>query len=92
MTAKEFLTGIRGCPYHHPAQGSLVSSQHPEQPSNSDILYLQSQDGNIYRSEPREAGVSPELSALQDFFPRDIGWIKEATGTSELCLATSRFR
>lgn len=50
--------------------------------SDSDeVLYLQSQDGNIYRSE---AGMrdEPELTSFQKVIQRDVPWMKEAMGTS----------
>ncbi|KAK6908025.1 hypothetical protein I203_102026 [Kwoniella mangroviensis CBS 8507] len=42
--------------------------------------YLQSQDGNIYRSTPHPDG-SPELEVFQDHIQRDVEWMKEATGS-----------
>lgn len=50
--------------------------------SDSDeVLYLQSQDGNIYRSE---AGMrdEPELTSFQKVVQRDVPWMREAMGTS----------
>lgn len=58
-----------------------------------DILYLQSQDGNIYRSTPGANGP-PELAVFQRFIERDITWMKEATGgpaeAVNLWIGTSR--
>ncbi|OCF37197.1 hypothetical protein I316_01104 [Kwoniella heveanensis BCC8398] len=45
-----------------------------------EAYYLQSQDGNIYRSEPRPSG-EPELKMFQEYIRRDVEWIKEATGS-----------
>lgn len=62
-------------------------------PNNAEILYLQSQDGNIYRSTPGQRGP-PELAAFQDHIARDVGWMKEATGSSadavNMWIGTSR--
>lgn len=62
-------------------------------PNSADILYLQSQDGNIYRSTPGVRGP-PELAAFQDHIDRDVAWMKEATGSSaeavNLWIGTSR--
>lgn len=46
-----------------------------------EIHYLQSQDGNIYRSTPGARGP-PELADFQPFIERDTVWMKEATGYS----------
>jgi hypothetical protein len=46
---------------------------------SAEILYLQSQDGNIHRAAPGARG-EPELAALQGVVSRDIAWMKEATG------------
>lgn len=58
-----------------------------------DVLYLQSQDGNIYRSTPGARGP-PELAEMQEYIERDIAWMKEATGDSaeavNLWIGTSR--
>jgi jumonji domain-containing protein 7 len=48
---------------------------------SKEVLYLQSQDGNIFRSEPGPRG-SPELATFQGFVARDIEWMREATGNS----------
>ncbi|WWC88527.1 uncharacterized protein L201_003438 [Kwoniella dendrophila CBS 6074] len=48
--------------------------------ANGEAYYLQSQDGNTYRSTPRPYG-SPELEAFQNYIERDIQWMKEATGS-----------
>lgn len=44
-----------------------------------EALYLQSQDGNIFRSE---AEREPELAPFQAVVARDIAWMAEATGHS----------
>jgi jumonji domain-containing protein 7 len=50
--------------------------------SNSkEIVYLQSQDGNIYRSPPRPDS-QPQLEKLQEFIEPDVRWMEEALGTS----------
>jgi jumonji domain-containing protein 7 len=49
--------------------------------SHDEALYLQSQDGNIYRSEPGARG-SPELATFQSVVARDVSWMKEASGGS----------
>ena len=56
-------------------------------PQSKDILYLQSQNGNVYRST---GPGSPELAAFQDHFERDIPWMQEATGEggTNHCLLT----
>ncbi|EJT49014.1 hypothetical protein A1Q1_01925 [Trichosporon asahii var. asahii CBS 2479] len=46
-----------------------------------EIHYLQSQDGNIYRSTPGARGP-PDLADFQPFIERDTVWMKEATGYS----------
>ncbi|EKC97761.1 hypothetical protein A1Q2_07960 [Trichosporon asahii var. asahii CBS 8904] len=48
---------------------------------DDEIHYLQSQDGNIYRSTPGARGP-PELADFQPFIERDTVWMKEATGYS----------
>jgi jumonji domain-containing protein 7 len=51
-------------------------------PQTDEVVYLQSQDGNIYRSEPRYEGwEGPELKPLQAFVKRDVDWMHEALGT-----------
>lgn len=47
----------------------------------TEVLYLQSQDGNIYRATPGLRGP-PELADFQPFIARDITWMEEATGGS----------
>jgi jumonji domain-containing protein 7 len=48
-----------------------------------EVLYLQSQDGNIYRSEPRYDGWGgSELKVLQNYVERDVHWMSEALGES----------
>ena len=44
-----------------------------------EVLYLQSQDGNVYRSEPGMRD-EPELASFQSAFVPDIPWMREATG------------
>jgi hypothetical protein len=41
-------------------------------------MYLQSQDGNVYRSEARAGG--DELQGMRPFLRRDVTWMKEAVG------------
>lgn len=64
-----------------------LTSEEPE------VLYLQSQDGNVYRSTPGARGPS-ELADFQTFIERDVTWMKEATGSSaeavNLWIGTSR--
>ena len=55
---------------------------HLREPNRSDILYLQSQDGNIYRTDPRMGGE--ELKGMRRYIQRDISWMVEATGRSNL--------
>lgn len=43
-----------------------------------EIIYLQSQDGNIYRSHPRPGG--DELKGMRKYVKRDIDWMTEAVG------------
>lgn len=52
--------------------------------SRDEALYLQSQDGNIYRSDPGARG-SPELATFQSVVARDVSWMKEASGGPHLC-------
>lgn len=42
-------------------------------------LYLQSQDGNIARSEPGARG-EPELASFQQYIRLDVPWMRDATG------------
>ncbi|KAL1413179.1 hypothetical protein Q8F55_000929 [Vanrija albida] len=44
-----------------------------------EALYLQSQDGNIFRAEPA-AERAPELAPFQAVVARDVAWMREATG------------
>lgn len=48
--------------------------------NEEEIVYLQSQDGNIFRSE--EGTRASELSAFGNVIARDVAWMKEATGES----------
>ncbi|WVF68961.1 hypothetical protein IAT40_003735 [Kwoniella sp. CBS 6097] len=59
----------------------LVSRLGPKgKGKEGEAYYLQSQDGNIYRSEPRPSGES-ELRMFQKYIKRDVEWMKEATGS-----------
>jgi jumonji domain-containing protein 7 len=49
--------------------------------SSKEIVYLQSQDGNIYRSPPRPDS-QPQLEKLQEFIEPEVKWMEEALGTS----------
>lgn len=53
-----------------------------------EALYLQSQDGNIYRSQP---GMSdePELASFQQVVERDVPWMRDAMGGSRIAGACS---
>jgi hypothetical protein len=48
---------------------------------SEETLYLQSQNGNIYRSD---TDGEPELAALQSYVQRDVDWMSEATGMSAI--------
>lgn len=48
---------------------------------SKEIVYLQSQDGNIYRSPPRPDS-QPQLEKLQDFIEPEVRWMEEALGMS----------
>ena len=48
---------------------------------SKEIVYLQSQDGNIYRSPPRPDS-QPQLEKLQEFIEPEVKWMEEALGTS----------
>ena len=55
-------------------------------PGGSDIYYLQSQNGNVYRSRsasPEEGPVS-EFDNLKQDIPEEIPWCSEALGTSSV--------
>jgi hypothetical protein len=54
-------------------------------PSN-EALYLQSQDGNIYRSQPGMRD-EPELATFQEVVERDVPWMRDAMGESLPCTA-----
>lgn len=47
-------------------------------PNEPEMLYLQSQDGNIYRTDPREGGE--QLKGMRRYIARDVQWMKEAVG------------
>jgi hypothetical protein len=44
-----------------------------------EALYLQSQDGNVYRASPRPEG-GEELAGMRGWVERDVGWMREASG------------
>ncbi|CAD6563911.1 MAG: hypothetical protein TREMPRED_002371 [Tremellales sp. Tagirdzhanova-0007] len=44
-----------------------------------EVRYLQSQNGNVYRSEGSD---HPQLEVFQPFFERDVSWMREATDSS----------
>jgi len=48
-----------------------------------EIVYLQSQDGNIYRTPPRP-GSEPQLRKMQDLIEPEIEWMRDAVGRSIL--------
>ncbi|ORY25936.1 cupin-like domain-domain-containing protein [Naematelia encephala] len=53
----------------------------------TEIVYLQSQDGNIYRSTASSSSESndpmkPQLAALQPYIQRDISWMLDAVGST----------
>ena len=48
--------------------------------SSGEILYLQSQDGNIHRSSHQSSGLEPELAAFAKYLETDIPWMNDATG------------
>jgi len=52
-----------------------------EDQDSEEIVYLQSQDGNIYRSPPRPDS-SPQLEKMQDLIEPEVRWMKEALGMS----------
>ncbi|WWD18607.1 hypothetical protein CI109_103060 [Kwoniella shandongensis] len=58
----------------------LISRLGPKGESSKHAYYLQSQDGNIYRSEPHPSGL-PELDMFQSYIARDVQWMKEAIGS-----------
>lgn len=45
-------------------------------------MYLQSQDGNVYRSEDRIGG--DELNGMRPHLERDVSWMREAVGKVSL--------
>ncbi|WVR06473.1 hypothetical protein IAU60_003504 [Kwoniella sp. DSM 27419] len=60
----------------------LISKLGPKETGKGkegEAYYLQSQDGNIYRSVPRPNGP-PELASFQDHIQRDVEWMREAVG------------
>ena len=59
-----------------PIRTFLERLKRPE--TEPEVLYLQSQDGNIYRSYER---VGPdELRGLRKWVKRDVEWMRDATG------------
>lgn len=46
------------------------------------MLYLQSQDGNVYRSYERDG--AEELVGLRRWVKRDVEWMRDATGESSV--------
>ncbi|WWC70906.1 uncharacterized protein I206_104858 [Kwoniella pini CBS 10737] len=59
---------------------NLISKLSNRSNDFKEAYYLQSQDGNIYRSTPRPYGP-PELDSFQKYIKKDIGWMKDATGS-----------
>lgn len=55
---------------------------------SDEALYLQSQDGNIYRAQPglRE---EPELASFQQVVERDVAWMRDAMGMSSMLGSTA---
>ena len=49
--------------------------------NSTEIVYLQSQDGNIYRSPPRPDS-QPQLAKLQEYIEPEVRWMEEALGIS----------
>lgn len=47
--------------------------------NDTEALYLQSQDGNIWRSEPG-LRAEPELASFQQVVELDVPWMRDATG------------
>jgi hypothetical protein len=50
---------------------------------SKEIVYLQSQDGNIYRYPPRPDS-EPELRKMQELIEPEVEWMKDALGTFAL--------
>jgi hypothetical protein len=57
---------------------------------SKEIVYLQSQDGNIYRYPPRP-GSEPQLRNLQAYVESEVSWMEEALGTSMSYLLITRY-
>lgn len=55
--------------------------------NQDEALYLQSQDGNVARSEPG-IRAEPELAAFQEVVTLDIPWMRDATGASGVDMLT----
>ncbi|PSR72924.1 hypothetical protein PHLCEN_2v11227 [Hermanssonia centrifuga] len=55
-----------------------LSSGHDSQSTDSEVVYLQSQDGNLFSSTP---DVESEFSALSSDVPKDLPFITEALGS-----------
>lgn len=87
MTASQFLKRLVADDESTTAEaqnddGPLsATSPSKRTPTPREALYLQSQDGNIYRSEPGARGA-PELAAFQPIVSRDVPWMREALGAS----------
>ncbi|ORX37288.1 cupin-like domain-domain-containing protein [Kockovaella imperatae] len=65
-----------------------------EEEASGDVLYLQSQDGNIYRSTDGPSQSKPELAPYQRYIQSNIPWMDEAIGhpaeAVNLWIGTSR--
>jgi jumonji domain-containing protein 7 len=46
---------------------------------SKEIVYLQSQDGNIYRQPPRP-GSLPQLEKMQELIESEVKWMEDALG------------
>ena len=59
--------------------------------NETEILYLQSQNGNIYRSTAQPGQELPELHAFQESIKPDLEWMKDAIGEGNTdCEGSSR--
>lgn len=77
----EFLDRLRELRCLGQAAGACLLT-HVGDPSDLEILYLQSQDGNIYRSTPGPSDSDrPQLAAFQPYIEPDVPWMREATGS-----------
>ena len=56
----------------------------------TEIVYLQSQDGNIYRSPPRPDS-QPQLEKLQEFVEPEVRWMEEALSKSLFVMVAGRY-